>query len=71
MEARFLLDTNTCIYIRKRRPPQVLARFERLRPGEAVLSIVTYGELCYGAEKGPRGRRTSTISKNLPAWSKC
>jgi tRNA(fMet)-specific endonuclease VapC len=53
MEARFLLDTNTCIYIRKRRPPQVLARFERLRPGEAVLSIVTYGELCYGAEKGP------------------
>jgi len=51
MEARFLLDTNTCIYIRRRRPPEVLARFQHLRPGEAALSIVTYGELCYGAEK--------------------
>jgi tRNA(fMet)-specific endonuclease VapC len=51
MEARFLLDTNTCIYIRRQRPPQVLARFRQLNVGEAALSIVTYGELHYGAEK--------------------
>ena len=51
MDARFLLDTNICIYIRRQRPPEVLARFERLRPGEAVISVVTYGELAYGAEK--------------------
>ena len=47
---RFLLDTNICIYIR-RRPPAVLARFRQLKAGEAVLSVITYGELAYGAEK--------------------
>ena len=51
MDARFLLDTNICIHIRRQRPPEVLARFRRLKPGEAVLSVITYGELIYGVEK--------------------
>lgn len=51
MTARYLLDTNICIYIRRNRPPEVLARFQRLKPGEAVLSVITFGELLYGAEK--------------------
>jgi tRNA(fMet)-specific endonuclease VapC len=51
MVPRFLLDTNMCIYIRQQRPHQVLARFQRLKQGEAILSVITYGELIYGAEK--------------------
>jgi tRNA(fMet)-specific endonuclease VapC len=51
MDARYLLDTNICIHIRRQRPPQVLARFQRLTPGEAVMSVITYGELVYGVEK--------------------
>ena len=51
MEARYLLDTNICIYIRQKRPEEVLRRFRTLRPGEAVLSVITYGELLYGAAK--------------------
>jgi tRNA(fMet)-specific endonuclease VapC len=51
MEPRFLLDTNICIYIRHSRPEQVLRRFRKLRPGEAALSVITYGELLYGAAK--------------------
>jgi tRNA(fMet)-specific endonuclease VapC len=51
VDARFLLDTNICIYIRRKRPPGVLARFQRLKPGEAVLSVITYGELVYGVAK--------------------
>jgi tRNA(fMet)-specific endonuclease VapC len=51
MEPRYLLDTNICIYIRQRKPEQVLRRFRRLRPGEAVLSVITYGELLNGATK--------------------
>jgi len=51
MDPRFLLDTNICIHIRQRRPPQMLARFQRLRPGEAAISVITFGELAYGAEK--------------------
>jgi tRNA(fMet)-specific endonuclease VapC len=47
----YLLDTNICIYIRRRRPPKILHRFERLKVGEAAISVITYGELMYGAEK--------------------
>jgi len=54
MEARFLLDTNILIYIRRNRPARVLARFQRLAYGEAVLSVITFGELAYGAAKSTR-----------------
>jgi tRNA(fMet)-specific endonuclease VapC len=49
--ARFLLDTNICIYIRRKKPEEVLRRFRTLKAGEAVLSVITFGELIYGAEK--------------------
>ena len=51
MEPRFLLDTNIFIYIRRKKPDDVLRRFSSLRPGEAALSVITYGELLYGAFK--------------------
>ena len=51
MDPRYLLDTNICIYIRQNRPEEVLRRFRKLRPGEAALSVITYGELLYGAAK--------------------
>jgi tRNA(fMet)-specific endonuclease VapC len=51
MEPRFLLDTNICIYIRRKKPEEVLRRFRTLKQGEAVLSVITFGELVYGAEK--------------------
>jgi tRNA(fMet)-specific endonuclease VapC len=61
MEPRYLLDTNICIYIRQKRPEQVLRRFRRLRPGEAVLSVITYGELLYGAAKS--AHRTEALER--------
>jgi tRNA(fMet)-specific endonuclease VapC len=51
MAPRYLLDTNICIHIRRRRPPEVLRRFSELGNDEAVLSVVTYGELMYGFSK--------------------
>ena len=48
---RYLLDTNICIYIAKRKPSRVLLRLERLRPGDVGMSVVTYLELVYGAWK--------------------
>lgn len=51
METRFLLDTNICIYIRQKRPEEVLRRFRNLRAGEAAISVITYGELVFGATK--------------------
>jgi tRNA(fMet)-specific endonuclease VapC len=51
MAPRYLLDTDTCIYLRQRRPENVLTHFAKLRIGEAAISVVTYGELFYGVEK--------------------
>jgi len=51
VEPRYLLDTNICIYIRRNKPERVLRRFQTLRPGEAVLSVITFAELLYGAAK--------------------
>lgn len=47
---RYLLDTNICIYIIKRQPPEVLHRLESLPQGSAVLSVVSYAELRAGLE---------------------
>jgi tRNA(fMet)-specific endonuclease VapC len=51
MAPRYLLDTDTCIYLRQRRPEKVVRHFARLKPGEASISVVTFGELSYGVEK--------------------
>lgn len=71
MEPRYLLDTNICIYIRQRRPEEVLRRFRRLRPGEAALSVITYGELLYGAAKSAQRavalERLRELAHLLPA----
>lgn len=51
MGLRYLLDTNICIYIAKRRPPSVAKRFAHLAVGEVGMSVITYGEWCFGAAK--------------------
>lgn len=51
MPPRYLLDINICIYIQRQKPGGVLARFQKLKPGDAAISVITWGELLYGAEK--------------------
>jgi tRNA(fMet)-specific endonuclease VapC len=47
----FLLDTNICIYLIKKQPKKVLERLMVCSPEEVALSVVTVGELSYGAAK--------------------
>jgi len=54
MRLRYLLDTNICIYIAKNRPEAVLQRFREMSVGEVAMSVITHGELCYGACKSRR-----------------
>lgn len=51
MSLLYLLDTNICIYISKQKPKCVLEKFEQLEVGTVGMSIITYGELLYGAKK--------------------
>ncbi len=71
MDARFLLDTNICIYIRQEKPEAVLRHFRNLRSGEAALSVITYGELVFGAMKSRQRAaaldRLSELLNWLPA----
>ena len=71
MEMRYLLDANIVIYIRQKRPEAVLRRFGRIRPGEAAMSVIAYGELIYGAMKSSQREtaldRLRELSHVLPA----
>jgi len=48
---RCMLDTNTCIYLIKRRPPAVLTRLRTATESGVCLSSITVAELEYGVKK--------------------
>lgn len=50
----YLLDTNICIYIIKRKPESVFARFRELQPGTVGISSITLAEMQYGIEKSSK-----------------
>lgn len=51
---RYMLDTNICIYLIKRKPPQVIDRLLSLKISNVCLSSITLAELEYGVEKSQR-----------------
>lgn len=51
---RFLLDTDICIYIIKRKPQQIAQRFNTLQPSDVGISAITVAELEYGAQKSQK-----------------
>jgi tRNA(fMet)-specific endonuclease VapC len=51
MRARYMLDTDMCIYIAKRRPQRVEACFSEIAPEKVVISVITHGELAFGTIK--------------------
>jgi len=46
----YMVDTNTCIFALKSRPAKLRQKFKAIR--NLCISSITYGELCYGIEKG-------------------
>ena len=54
---RFMLDTNSCISLIKRKPANILRRIKSLSPGEAGLSAITLAELRYGVAKSAQKER--------------
>ncbi|ATG89751.1 type II toxin-antitoxin system tRNA(fMet)-specific endonuclease VapC [Methylomonas koyamae] len=65
MASRYLLDTNICIYIAKYRPPAVRERFARHSASELAMSVITLGELRFGAEKSQARDRAITAIDEL------
>jgi tRNA(fMet)-specific endonuclease VapC len=67
MAVRYLLDTNICIYIAKDNPQAVRARFAQHALDELVMSVVTLGELRFGAEKSQARDRAIAVINQLEA----
>lgn len=65
VQTKYLLDTNICIYIAKHNPPKVKERFLQLAASDLAMSIITYGELCFGAEKSQNPSQTRQIIDRL------
>ncbi|MEM5275356.1 type II toxin-antitoxin system VapC family toxin [Cupriavidus taiwanensis] len=57
--ARFMFDTDMCIYLMKNQPPQVAERFAQCFEGDVVLSAISLAELEYGVtiSLDPQGAR--------------
>ncbi len=51
---RYMLDTNTCIYVIKQKPALVLKRFQKSRISDIGISSITLSELFYGAVKSKK-----------------
>ena len=51
---KYMLDTNICIYIIRKKPGAVLRRLQRSRVSDIGISSITLSELEYGAAKSSR-----------------
>ena len=54
----YLLDTNICIYLIKKRPLAALAQFRRHAPQDVAISTITLFELEYGVQKSQHRQRS-------------
>ncbi len=48
---RYLLDTDICSYILKGHPALVLEKYNLIKQEDVYMSVATYAELLFGAEK--------------------
>lgn len=65
MAERYLLDTNICIYIAKHNPASVRQRFAQHSANDLVMSVITLGELRFGAEKSQFKEKALTVIEEL------
>jgi len=61
----YMLDTDICIYIIKKRSALVLNKLELLLPEQILISSVTIGELIYGVEKSEQREKNHSALKNF------
>ena len=57
----YMLDTNICIYIIKKRPPTLLEKFNAIEKDSLCISVVTFAELSYGVEKSIQKKRNQRV----------
>ena len=61
---RYMLDTNICIHLIQKQPPQVIQKFSTLKYGDVVISSITLAELRYGVERDSQIRAGAEAALN-------
>ena len=62
----YILDTNICIYIIKKKPESVFNKFRELTPGEVGISSITLAEMQYGIGKSSKpGQNQEALNQFL------
>ena len=51
---KYMLDTNTCIYLIKKKPVNVIKKLEKARIPDISISSITLSELFYGVTKSSK-----------------
>lgn len=54
---KYMLDTNICIYIIKKKPVKVIEALKCTNIGDICISVITLAELEYGVEKSRQKER--------------
>jgi tRNA(fMet)-specific endonuclease VapC len=61
---KYLLDTNICIYLTKQQHQALVQRFSTLAENEVAMSVITFGELQFGAQKSQQRKQVlATLEK--------
>ena len=63
----YMLDTNICIYVIKKRPPKLLEKFNTIEKNSLCVSVVTYAELWYGVERSAKKKRNRRVLEEFMA----
>ena len=51
---KYMLDTNICIYIIKKKPPELIKRFKQIEISQIGISSITMSELVFGVYKSSK-----------------
>lgn len=64
----WMLDTDICIALIKRQPPELIAKLRKHKPGEVAISAITQAELHFGVSKSaqPEKNRAALDQFLLP-----
>lgn len=72
---KYLLDTNTCIELLKKKDANLVARIKMEGPGQICLCSVVVGELLFGVERSAPSHQAANLAKveelreNFPSLS--
>ena len=62
---KYLLDTNTCIYVINKKSKTILNKLSEIEISEMVISSITVAELFFGVEKSSKKEENLTSLNNF------